>query len=216
VAGVALSGCAAEDAGSGAADTSGPGDGSAADTPSIPDTTPAIGEEDASTPDAATVEAVSRWPVGACDDQPAGTGVAVGDIAMAFEMLDQHGQMVRLHDFCDKTILLVGSAFWCPGCVDKAPSLDAIYQAHRDEGLLIITLLTETLDGQPCAQEDLAEWADEYGQTFPVLSDVDGYIHTFTPKAGGKLPMEILLGPGVEILTVIDDITEQDLIEILP
>ena len=132
-------------------------------------------------------------------------------------MMDQYGQMVRLHDFCDKTVLLVGSAFWCGGCVDKAPSLDPIYQAHKDSGLLIITLLTETLANQPCAQEDLQEWADTYGQTFPVLSDVDGYIHTFTPKKDtGKLPMEILLGPGLEILTVISDITEQDLIDALP
>ena len=191
-----------------------------------PDTTSGAEEEDVTAspdvetagdePDAPAGPPPVQWPVGDCADQPAGTGVEVGDITMDVELLDQHGQMVRLHDFCDKTILLVGSAFWCPGCIDKAPTLDAIYQAHKDAGLLIITLLTETLDNEPCLEEDLKAWADEYGQNFPVLSDVDGYIHTFTPKAGGKLPMEVLLGPGMEILTVIDDITEQDLIDALP
>ena len=200
--------------------TSGAGDAGTEDTSSGGEGEDATAAPEETTggdePDTAEGPPPARWPVGECADQPAGTGIEVGDIAMDFELMDQHGQMVRLHDFCDKTVLVVGSAFWCPGCIDKAPTLDAIYQAHKDAGFLIITLLTETLDNEPCLQEDLKAWADEYGQSFPVLSDVDGYIHTFTPKAGGKLPMEVLLGPGVEIVTVIDDITEQDIIDALP
>jgi len=26
--------------------------------------------------------------------------------------MDQHGEMVRLHDFCDRAIVLVSVAFW--------------------------------------------------------------------------------------------------------
>ena len=52
------------------------------------------------------------WPIGACRHDIVSTGNEVGDIVEDFELLDQYGETVRLHDFCDRQVLLVSAAFW--------------------------------------------------------------------------------------------------------
>jgi hypothetical protein len=55
---------------------------------------------------------VGGWPIDACRDDIVATGNGLGQIAQDFALGDQHGDTVRLHDFCDKTVLLVAAAFW--------------------------------------------------------------------------------------------------------
>ena len=52
------------------------------------------------------------WPIDACRDDLVSTGNNVGQVATDFELLDQHGEYVRLHDFCGQEVLLVSAAFW--------------------------------------------------------------------------------------------------------
>ncbi len=52
------------------------------------------------------------WDIGACRDDLVSTGNAVGDIVEDFELLDQNGETVRLHDFCDRAILIDSGAMW--------------------------------------------------------------------------------------------------------
>ena len=52
------------------------------------------------------------WSVGACADGVRATGNAVGQVAQDFALLDQHGDTVHLHDFCDRVVWLVFAAFW--------------------------------------------------------------------------------------------------------
>lgn len=61
-------------------------------------------------------------------------------------------------------------------------------------------------------------WADEYGETFPVISDGERYIHSFAAKGKGevKLPSFTLLGPGGVLLIVDKDVTEADIVAALP
>jgi hypothetical protein len=64
-----------------------------------------------------------------------------------------------------------------------------------------MTLLTENSDSEDASQEDLVTWAQTYGQTFPVLSDVGGEVLLrFSPREGFALPAISLLGPGVEVI----------------
>ena len=52
------------------------------------------------------------WPIdGVCRDSTSGTGNNVGDVAQDWDLPDQFGDNVRLHDFCAKTILLVSGTF---------------------------------------------------------------------------------------------------------
>jgi hypothetical protein len=47
-----------------------------------------------------------------CNNDIQATGNSVGDISEDFEAMDQFGEMVRLHDFCGKVVLLTSGAFW--------------------------------------------------------------------------------------------------------
>jgi hypothetical protein len=40
------------------------------------------------------------------------TGSEPGDVAEDFALVDQFGQTVHLHDFCEHTVLLVSAAYW--------------------------------------------------------------------------------------------------------
>ena len=52
------------------------------------------------------------WRIGACEDDIEATGNEVGEVAEDFALSDQYGEIVRLHSFCDRVVLLVGAAFW--------------------------------------------------------------------------------------------------------
>ena len=96
-----------------------------------------------------------------------------------------------------------------------------MYQKFKDRGFIIITLLTENYAQVPPTQEDLQTWANEYGETFPVVSDGERYIHSYgikgigeggTGPLGVRLPSNTLLGPGGEILLVdAGEIHEEDI-----
>ena len=48
----------------------------------------------------------------ACRNDIESSGHGEGDIAEDFELMDQFGEQVRLHDFCGRAVLLVSGAFW--------------------------------------------------------------------------------------------------------
>ena len=52
------------------------------------------------------------WPIGSCRNDLSATGNAVGQVTDNFALPNQHGEILKLHDFCDKVVLLVGAAFW--------------------------------------------------------------------------------------------------------
>jgi len=74
-------------------------------------------EVDASTdplnPNSYPIEYDGRWPYDAsCADSLVATGHKQGDVAHNFELKDQFGDTVLLHNFCEHAVLLVSSAFW--------------------------------------------------------------------------------------------------------
>jgi hypothetical protein len=52
------------------------------------------------------------WSIDACRSDVASTGNEVGQITSQFELSDQYGEIVKLHDFCARAVLLVSGAFW--------------------------------------------------------------------------------------------------------
>lgn len=53
-----------------------------------------------------------KWPIDSCRGDIEATGQAEGEIAGNFELMDQFGEMVSLHDFCGKVVYMVFAAFW--------------------------------------------------------------------------------------------------------
>ena len=81
---------------------------------------------------------------------------------------------------------------------------------------MVITLITENYLQEPPSQEDLNTWADEYGQTFPVLSDAEPVALRYTERDSLSLPSISLFGPGAETLIADGNVSEDDIVAALP
>lgn len=55
---------------------------------------------------------IGGWEIDACRGSITSTGTTVGKIAPNFSLTDQHGDKVKLHDFCGKVVLLDFGTFW--------------------------------------------------------------------------------------------------------
>jgi thiol-disulfide isomerase/thioredoxin len=143
------------------------------------------------------------WAIdGDCRDQiTGGGGWEAGAVAGQFKLLDQHGDRVRLHDFCGKVVLLKRSAGWCGACRGAEPELVAMYQELKDEGFIAITLVLEgDQNGTAADQEFVEGWAEQYGAEHPVVIDDEGYGGGF--ERDGGIPSYALLDRGAKIVTV--------------
>lgn len=115
--------------------------------------------------------AFAAWPsVDASPDAGASGGpmtvpVAVNYAAPDLILSDLNGVEHELTDHLGEVVLINLWATWCPPCKAEMPTLEAYYQAHRAEGLLILAIN----DGDPA--DAVAAFAQEYNLTFPVLLD---------------------------------------------
>tara|TARA_R100001443_G_scaffold116696_1_gene138095 strand:+ start:648 stop:1004 length:357 start_codon:yes stop_codon:yes gene_type:complete len=57
------------------------------------------------------------------------------------------------------------SAGWCGPCRAAAEHAQDVQDQYRDTGLLYITVLVETANGDIPTQKDVNEWAATYGNT---------------------------------------------------
>ena len=135
-----------------------------------------------------------------------GGKLSVGDTAPDFSAFDQNGQVVSLHSYRGKVVLFDISADWCGSCRAEAPQLEALYQKYKDQGVQVLTILT---DGSAAA------WASTYNLTHPVIEDKSGSISA--PYRAGFLPLNVILDRAMTIrfLSLQDWEYEYDEAEIL-
>ncbi len=140
------------------------------------------------------------WRIGDCWDDIESTGNSVGEIADQFELLDQHGDMVRLHDFCDRTVLLSSATFWCQPCMDEAGGFQDLYEKYEEDGFIVITLLSENADSSTPSVADLMAWVDTFDITHPVVRDGRSSVtNSFATGAQVVLPANHMLRKGAEV-----------------
>ena len=51
------------------------------------------------------------WPIDSCRNDLAPSGMAVGDVINDVKLVDQYGEEVRIHDFCDHVLLIEHAGF---------------------------------------------------------------------------------------------------------
>lgn len=133
------------------------------------------------TPSSYTVGGVSRSDLDFTASAESG-GSLVGTTAPNFVAVDQNGRPVNLHDYLGKVIFIDICADWCGSCRVEATKLEALYQGYKDQGLQVITVLT---------QGSATAWAAEFNQTFPVVEDKTGAISA--PYQTGWIPVNVII-----------------------
>ncbi|MEI7848311.1 MAG: TlpA disulfide reductase family protein [Chloroflexota bacterium] len=92
--------------------------------------------------------------------------VAVDYPAPDVRITDLNDVPVALADYRGQVVLYNAWATWCPPCKEEMPVLDAYYQAHKDDGFVVIAIE----DGEPVAE--VADYVKTHNLTFPVWPDL--------------------------------------------
>jgi hypothetical protein len=150
--------------------------------------------------DAADKPYQGGWPIGACRydfEDAAPATPAVGQVAPNFVLNDQFGDAVRLHDFCEQTVLFVTGAEWCGPCQQYRSEMAAFMDAYGDRGFFVVDLLGEDAGGGEPSTDTLVNWSQ--GHDYVVMAD-PGWAVSYTGYVSGGIPAMSLLGPGLEVV----------------
>ena len=100
---------------------------------------------------------------------------------------------VSLEAFRSKLVVLNFWATWCTPCTVEMPTLEALWQAYRERGLVVIGVSVDR--GAPRGL--LAPYLDHQRLTFPILLDPD--LATSKAWRVTSLPATFLVKPGGEV-----------------
>lgn len=103
-----------------------------------------------------------------------------GDRAPAFDLVDDHGDRVRLRDLKDQRVLLFAyPAAMTPGCTKEACDFRDSLRTFEDAGYTVLGI-------SPDKPEKLAAFRERDGLTYPLLSDPDKAVLTAYGAYGEK------------------------------
>ena len=75
------------------------------------------------------------------------------------------GERVSISDYNQQVVLINNWATWCPPCKAEMPTLSKYFKEHSDQGFMLVGINA----GDPA--DEVANFVDEYGLTFPILLD---------------------------------------------
>ena len=87
-----------------------------------------------------------------------------------FTFADADGNLMELHDFFGKPIVLNFWATWCPSCVNESVYFDRLYAEYGED---VHVLKINLLDGQRETRQRVDEFMDTRGYGFPLYFDID-------------------------------------------
>ena len=100
--------------------------------------------------------------------------------AYDFTLTDQYGNTHTLSDYKGKTVFLNFWATWCGPCKREMPEIQALYERYgsNQEDLIVLGVANPRTAERPqnadVSQEEIQQYLDELGLTFPVLMDTTG------------------------------------------
>ncbi len=112
-----------------------------------------------------------------------------GGTAPDFALIHLGGGAVRLSDYRGQPVLINFWASWCPPCRIEMPELVKTYEAHRDQGFVLLGVNLTYFDSLP----DVEAFVKEFHMSFPVLLDKLGVVDRLYGLRG--LPMSVFVDP---------------------
>jgi len=113
---------------------------------------------------------------------------AIGAVAPDFTLKTLDGGEVSLSQFRGRPVLINFWASWCPPCRLEMPDLVRAYEAHKDEGFVLLGINLTFQDSIP----DVQAFVEEFNMTFPVLLDETGEVTLDRYRLLG-LPMSVFV-----------------------
>jgi thiol-disulfide isomerase/thioredoxin len=83
------------------------------------------------------------------------------------KLRDMNGLEVNLADFKGKPLLLNFWATWCPPCLEEIPYFVELYEAYKEDGLVILGISTDDTPDQ------VKPFANDLKMNYPVLIGLD-------------------------------------------
>ena len=98
--------------------------------------------------------------------------------AIDFTLYDQFGNEHTFSDYKGKTVFLNFWGTWCPPCRNEMPNIQKLYEeysAEEDPSVIILGIAAPYYSGEGSA-EDIVEFLDKNGYTYPVVIDTNAEI----------------------------------------
>ena len=91
-----------------------------------------------------------------------------------FTLTDQYGNTHTLSDYQGKTVFLNFWATWCGPCKSEMPDIQKLYENYGENSEDLVVLAVANPGGQDVSQEEIEQFLEDNGYTFPVLMDDTG------------------------------------------
>jgi peroxiredoxin len=122
--------------------------------------------------------------------------VAVGQQAPDFTTHDTHDNVVALRKYHGRPVVLNFWATWCVPCRQELPVLQAVYEAYRDKGLVILAISQDVAE----KKETVRSYVTNLGVTFLPLLDPEGSVAAHYNVF--LLPSTIFINPAGTVVAV--------------
>lgn len=89
-------------------------------------------------------------------------GWELGQRPPNWSLMDQYGRDLRLYDFASQVTVIQISAMWCGACEAASADANVLMSPYDDEGVVLLTLLTENKDSEPPTRKNLKSWSEDF------------------------------------------------------
>jgi len=138
-------------------------------------------------------------------------GASLPDLLPDIRLADLDGKIHALAEWADGPLLINFWATWCAPCLREMPLLESVWQAQRNEALVIIGIAVDRI-------EAVGPYVDKTGVTYPILvgqSDAMEAADAFGPDFAG-LPYTVFAASGGRVVgTYSGELHAEQLAEIL-